>query len=221
MQKTTTISRTLLGNALLFGFMGSGPGWLLSTSISQEIPYFQNYQPEGLCLSSRLTFMMNAGLVIALFYYLTNKYLVSISHEAAIVFLMAFITITTFLAAFNYSGVADGISLNLYIFAFLSGVVGNLMYQTLYPFLMKYERTYMIAARAGSDSLSAIVAFIALAQDPGIFSHSYVHTTAALTVLPLIILPSYPRFFQPSFFSLCIFDGSRSVPHDHSNICLL
>lgn len=109
----------------------------------------------------------NSGLLLAFLYYLYNRYVQVIANEVAIPLLILIIAISTITCAFMYDITFDGCSFVLYIFMFISGCVGNLMYQILYPFLVKYQAEYMIAARAGNDFANAVMAFIALAQSPG------------------------------------------------------
>jgi len=181
-------------NGFLFLFLGSGPSWILSNALFQETPYYQNNLPEGLCISSRLVVCANAGLIVSLIYYLVNRYCIAIPNEYAIAFIIVFVSLVAMLSAFFYSVTYDNLSMMLYIFMFFAGCVGNLMYQTLYPFLIKYEEGYMTAARTGSDAANAIVAFIVLAQSPGsskpLFSPKdfFIGISVYVIAIPLISL---------------------------------
>jgi hypothetical protein len=162
----------------------------------QELPYFQQHQPEGLCLASRLCLCANSGLIVAFAYYLYNRYVQVVSYKVAIPFLIIFVAITMISCSMLYPITLYDMSIPLYFCMFCAGCVGNLMYQVLYPFLVQYNEEYMIAARAGNDFTNAVVAFLALYQNPGSSSIAISPPVFILSVgLYLLIFPVSAFFY--------------------------
>lgn len=162
----------------------------------QELPYFQQHQPEGLCLASRLCLCANSGLVIAFAYYLYNRYVHVVSNLVAIPSLILFVSMTMILCSILYPVTIFDMSIPLYLCMFCAGCVGNLMYQVLYPFLVQYSEEYMIAARAGNDFTNAVIAFFALYQNPGSSSINISPSVFILSIaLYLLVFPISAFFY--------------------------
>jgi hypothetical protein len=113
----------------------------------------------------------NASVVVALIYYLVDKYLIKIPNTIAVFAVMIIAGVTCFITAFYYDYTIADKSIVLYIASFISGTVGNLTYQVLYIFLIKYELNYLIAARTGSDFITVVVSVISIVQNPGSLHH--------------------------------------------------
>ena len=114
-----------------------------------------------------MTLFANSGLAVAFAYYMCNRYVLVIPNKTAIPAVTLFGAVSTIACSFMYAYSVDGISVCLCVFMLCAGCVGNLMYQILYPFLVSYREEHMIAARAGNDFVNAVIAFVALWQDPG------------------------------------------------------
>jgi uncharacterized membrane protein YvlD (DUF360 family) len=111
----------------------------MSGALFQELPYFQQHLPEGLCLASRMTMSANSGLILAFLYYLYNRYVRPVPNVVAIPFLIVLVSFAMMACSVWFDLTYDGTSFALYFFMFLAGCVGNLMYQILYPFLVNYR----------------------------------------------------------------------------------
>jgi hypothetical protein len=66
-----------------------------------------------------------------------------------------------------YSINISGWSWPLLIFAFMAGFVGNMQYQSVFPFLTRYCELYTIAARSASDIFGIFISSLAFYQNPG------------------------------------------------------
>ena len=149
--------------------MGMGPNWVQPTAISQEVPYLQNFAPERLCLATYLNASVNCGLIVTIFYLLIlkfgNTHLVSSSIVVPSIIIIS--CLCCFAAAAVNGLILAGISLPLYIVAFIGGGVGSLSSVVMNPFLMQFENNFITASRSGGSGAILLTAVVAIIQSPG------------------------------------------------------
>eukprot|EP01039_Chlorochromonas_danica_P003534 gene3534-3871_t len=191
-----TSPRVFLCRYLLFMAMGAGANWVFPTALSQQIPYFENHLPEGLCLATYMNATTNLGfLLVVVYLYGITQWRTLLDYHYAIPALLATSSIGCFLAAGVYSITVDGISLLLYVCCLVGGSVGCLAGVIMNPFMTSYENSYISAARSGGSGLILFTALLALAQNPGA-SHPRFSTAAYLSIFgALLIFPLIAYYY--------------------------
>lgn len=217
---------TFLVRYLLFMAMGAGANWVFPTALSQQIPYFENHLPEGLCLATYMNATTNLGfLLVVLYLYGITQWRILLDYHVAIPALLATSCIGCFLAAGVYSITVDGISLLLYLCCLVGGSVGCLAGVIMNPFMTSYENSYISAARSGGSGLILFTALLALAQNPGA-SHPRFSTAAylcifgALLILPLVAyhyIIKYHIGLRPEG-QHCVSSGQEKVGGEEGNV---
>lgn len=154
-----------LFNALLFVVLAGGGNFLLYNALFLQIPYFQQHQPEGLCLATWMIVSTNLSVPVVYFFYLLDHYFCSFSIDRSLIAMMAITSTTAISLAFHYSISVNNISWALLIGSFVSGVIGYLGFQITYPVLARFEEKYAMAAR--SDILTIALALVVFYQNPG------------------------------------------------------
>ena len=111
-----------------------------------------------------------------------------------------------------------GFSIAIYFFMFLSGCVGNLVYQSLYPWLTRYEERNMIACRSGGDAGNALVALVAFYQKVGSLDIAFSPSTFLVGVgLYLLVFP-LSCFYLIKHFSIGLNRGAFSPTAEKQNL---
>lgn len=173
----------------IFMVMGFGANFVFATALTQEIPYFINTQPEGLCLPSYMAATLNGGLLVLFAYLYIYNNIYKIPYSTSVPFILVLSTFGCVFTAFTYSITVGNLSLFIYISCFIGGTVGALSSVIISPFLMSYENNMITAARSGSSSLILVTSLIALIQGPGSanrFSVSvYMIILAVIEILPV------------------------------------
>lgn len=156
---------------LIFTVLGSGPSWTYGSLLVQEQPFFENSQPEELCIGSWMNVMLSFGLILSIIYFLFIKYVYAVPHEIGMPVLIAFAALSTFAIAFTYTSTFvfgdQSRSIALYIACFFSGTIGSLTYVVLLPFMTAYDDDAVTYARAGCDTLAILISLVAMIQNPG------------------------------------------------------
>ena len=89
--------------------------------------------------------------MVVFIYYLVDSYLVKIDLDMSLWLLLLMTPIVCLLCSFYYDTILSQRSWPLLIFAFFSGLIGNMQYQTLFPVLTRYVETYTIISRNAGD----------------------------------------------------------------------
>jgi hypothetical protein len=140
---------------------------VLPTIMFQQIPYFQNKQPEELCISTYMNASVNCGLLSFFIFLIINKFVHRIENVQVVPFLLATTVLGTFFAAFVYSETIDGLSMFIYFSCFIGGSVGCLASVVMNPFMTQYKNDFITAARFGGSGSILLVALVSLGQQPG------------------------------------------------------
>ena len=171
MESETLTVKAHMFKFLVFTVLGSGPSWTYGSLLIQEIAYFENTQPEELCMGSWMNVMVAYGLSLSLLYFVFIKYVYAVPHEIGMPVLMAIAALSTFGVAFTWSWTVDVAgeyrSISLYFFCFLAGTIGSLMYVILLPFMTAYDDDAVTYARAGCDTLAILISLVSVLQNTG------------------------------------------------------
>lgn len=176
----------LMRNYILFALLGAGANWLLPTILFQEIPWFQDRAPEGLCLATVNSF----ALVGTLTYVYINHYWKPISHSIMMPLILWISVFASFFAAFTHQITVSGISICLMITTFFGATVGSLSAVVFNPFMTQFENIYITAARSGASASFLLCALLGIVQSPG--SNTRFSPTIFLIIFAILfLLPIY------------------------------
>lgn len=150
-----------------FACFGAGANWVLPTIMFQQIPYFQNNQPEELCISTYMNASVNCGLISFFTFLFVNKFVRHVDNVEVVPFLLTTTVLGTFFAAFVYPYTVDDLSLFIYLSCFIGGSVGCLSAVVMNPFMTQYKNDFITAARFGGSGSILLVALVSLVQQPG------------------------------------------------------
>lgn len=154
-------------NMALFATLGIGTNWVLPTVLFQQIPWFEERLPEGLCLATYLNASNACAVFAALMYYLMTEYCFHVPHSVSMPALLSLSMIASVYVAFTYDITVDDMSLFLYIGSFLGAVVGAFSAIIVNPFMTQFEGRYISAARSGGSGAFLLCALLGLIQSPG------------------------------------------------------
>jgi hypothetical protein len=150
-----------------FSCFGAGANWVLPTIMFQQIPYFQNNQPEELCISTYMNASVNCGLLMFFTFLFVNKFVRHIENKDMIPYLLGTTVLGTFFAAFVYSITVNGLSIFIYLSCFIGGSVGTLTSVVMNPFMSSFKNDFITAARFGGSGSILLIAIVSLGQQPG------------------------------------------------------
>lgn len=107
----------------LFLLVGSGCNWVLPSALFQQIPYFEQHSPQGVCISTYMNASVNIGVLFVLIYiFLYVKYgLNSLPYSKFIPGLLISSCCGTFFCGFTYQITIDNFS----FFIFLCCAIGG------------------------------------------------------------------------------------------------
>jgi hypothetical protein len=154
-------------NYVLFAIFGAGTNWLLPTILFQQIPWFENRVPEGLCIATYLNTSNSFALIGTLTYCYVNKYHREIPHSITLPFILWLSVFGTLFAAFTYNYTVGGYSIFLFISTFMGATVGSLSAVVMNPFMTQFENIYITAARSGGSGSFLLCALLGIIQSPG------------------------------------------------------
>ena len=170
----------------MFMVMGSGANWVYATALAQEIPYFENHQPEQLCIATYMNATTNFGLFAMFGYLYYHHYVKPIPYSVSVPFLLGLSAFGCFFSSAVYFINAGGVSYMLYICCAIGGTIGALSSVIMNPFMTQYENMYISAARAGGSAFIFGCALLSLAQDPGANKQRF-SVTAYLCIFGVIM----------------------------------
>lgn len=114
MDKTEMGTYQNMKNMVLFATLGIGTNWVLPTVLFQQIPWFEERQPEGLCLATYMNAANSCAVVGALLYYLITEYCYRIPHSVSMPSLLCLSLFASVYVAFTYEYTVNDLSLFLY-----------------------------------------------------------------------------------------------------------
>lgn len=122
---------------LLFAFFDFGSAWVVLDSMWVEISYWEQYQPEGASLSSKMTVAetLVAVPLIPLWLWLEDK----INYRQLIYVICILNILNCILLAFLWDVVVNQLSLILYAVTFLSSMVGDLNSIAVLPYFTQID----------------------------------------------------------------------------------
>ena len=145
--------------------LSGGGNFFLYNALFLQVPYFQQHQPEGLCLATWMIVSANIAVPLVYCFYLLDRYVYTLSLDVTLLVMMAISTTAAIALSFTYSMSLNNTSWPILIAAFLSGIVGYMCFQVTYPVLSRFVEKYAIAAR--SDVLTVFLSVIVFFQNPG------------------------------------------------------
>jgi hypothetical protein len=154
-------------NMILFGTLGIGTNWVLPTVLFQQIPWFEERLPEGLCLATYMNASNACAVFAALMYYFVTEHFYHIPHSASMPILLSLSVIASIFVAFTYEHTVNDMSIFIYIGSFLGAVVGSFSAIIVNPFMTQFEARYISAARSGGSGAFLLCALLGLIQSPG------------------------------------------------------
>jgi len=176
-----------------FFVLGMGPSWLFASIIFQEVPYFQNKQPEGLCIAAYMSASVNTGAILAIGYvFILQCFGLGTPSNYIIPTLLILPCAGSIFIAYFFSYTVYSISLFIYLTCFFSGVVGSLSAMVMNPFMSGFDKNFISSFRAGNSGGLLLVSLVALIQNPGsdhmLFSPTvYYSLFATILLLPILM----------------------------------
>ena len=149
---------------LVFMVMGSGANWVFPTAFSQEIPYFELHQPEGLCIATFMNAATNIGLIALVVYMFIINHWMEVPYKYSVPILVSLSAIGCFIAAGTYTVTVSHISIMIYFCTAIGGTVGALSNVIMSAFLVQFENNMISAASAGGSGLILVSALFAAIQ---------------------------------------------------------
>ena len=128
-ESQATAHRTLLTyfiHFLLFMVMGSGANFSLPTALLEEIPYFEENQPEGVCIATYMNVVTSFGIFSVFAYVYYHSCIKKIPFTVSVPTILIVSCCGAFFAALVYRITVGGISLMLYFACLIGGSVGAL-----------------------------------------------------------------------------------------------
>eukprot|EP01031_Cornospumella_fuschlensis_P027691 gene27691-33443_t len=174
-------------NYALFMIMGAGANWVFSTALAQEIPYFENHNPEGLCIATYMNATTNFGLFAMAVYVYVHNYVKPIPYNYSVPCLLVLSSLGCFFSAIVYPVSAGGVSFMLYLCCALGGSVGALSSVIMNPFMTSFDNSYISAGRSGGSAFILLTAVVSSAQSPGA-SHPRFTVAAYFCIFGVILL---------------------------------
>ena len=110
----------------IFVTFAGGPGWVFYNLLFLELPYFQQHQPEGLCLATFMNVCANAASLIVLLYFILDMFIFYFDIDIVTIIMLFVAPICIIICSFVYSISVDGISWPLYVFSLVAGMIGDL-----------------------------------------------------------------------------------------------
>ena len=182
---------------VLFGILGIGTNWVLPTVIFQQIPYFEERQPEELCLATYLNASNACAVFVALLYYVATEYYFHVPHSVSMPVLLSISFVASIYVAFTYDITVAERSLFLYIGSFLGAIVGSFSAIIANPFMTQFKSEYISAARGGGSGAFLFCALLGLIQSPGqnprFSPRVFILVFATIFVLPIF---AYQKILQ-------------------------
>ena len=126
-----------------------GANWVLPTVLFQQIPYFQEHNPEGLCISTYMNASVNCGLIVFFIFIFINEYIKHIDNSVVVPYLLATSVLGTFFSAFVYNVTSGNVSIMLYLCCMIGGSVGCLSSVVMNPYMTQFKNDMITAARMG------------------------------------------------------------------------
>lgn len=166
-KETLDAGNQKLKNMALFGTLGIGTNWVLPTVLFQQIPWFEERVPEGLCLATYMNASNACAVFAALMYYLTTEHFYHVPHSVSMPILLSLSVFASVLVAFTYEYTINDKSLFLYIGSFSGALVGSFSAIIVNPFMTQFEDHYISAARSGGSGAFLFCALLGLIQSPG------------------------------------------------------
>lgn len=151
----------------LFCIMGAGANWVFPTALIQQVPYFEDSLPEGVCIAAYMNAVTNIGFFVMLFYLWYINSVRFIPHSYSVPALLVTSAVACFLTAGVYPIHYDGVSYMLYLCCALGGCVGALSSVIMGAFLSHYHNDCISAGRVGGSGFILLTALLALVQNPG------------------------------------------------------
>jgi hypothetical protein len=133
----------------------------------QQIPWFEERLPEGLCLATYMNASNACAVFVALMYYLVTEYCYHIPHSVSMPILLSISVLASVYVAFTYDITINDRSVFLYFGSFLGAVVGSFSAIIVNPFMTQFEARYISAARSGGSGAFLFCAVLGLVQSPG------------------------------------------------------
>ena len=136
-------------------------------ALAQQIPYFQQHNPEGLCIATYMNVSTNIGVLTVVIYFFLLKYIYQIPHTVAVPIILIFSPTAAFLAAFVHNVTIYNISIFLFLCCAIGGSAGSLSAVIMNPFLTNYKSDFISASRSGGSFCIVLSAIFAAIQSPG------------------------------------------------------
>ncbi|RYG65745.1 hypothetical protein EON64_11305 [archaeon] len=146
----TTFNQFVM-NYVLFMIMGAGANWVFPTALAQEIPYFENHNPEGLCIATYMNATTNFGLFAMAAYVYVHNYVQPIPYSYSVPCLLVLSSLGCFFSAMVYPVSAGGVSFMLYLCCALGGSIGALSSVIMNPFMTSFDNSYSSRRTRGQD----------------------------------------------------------------------
>ena len=136
-------------------------------ALAQQIPYFEQHNPEGLCIATFMNASTNLGVLTVIIYFFLIRYIYPIPHSIAVPIILISSPFAAYLVSFVYNVTINNISIFLFLCCSIGGSVGALSSVIMNPFLTKYKNDFISASRSGGSFCIVLSAILAGIQGPG------------------------------------------------------
>ena len=161
------------------------------TALAQQIPYFEQHNPEGLCIATYMNASTNVGVLMVVAYFTFMKCIRPVPHSIAVPFILISSPFAAYLASSVYGVTYHGISIFLFLCCSIGGYAGSLSSVIMNPYLTKYENDLISASRSGGSFCIVLSAVLAAIQSPGSTNPRFGTSTYMLIIGILLSLPIF------------------------------
>jgi len=151
-----------LGGFMLFCGVGLS-SWLLVNAIFIEVPYFIDTLPEGEAIASILSLLIQLCNIFPVIYVVLYSYC-HIPHRVSIFALSACAIATSIFLATTWDIIIVDHSLCLFLFTYVSGVIGCMSVVIYYPFASRFSPFLTSAVSLGMGFTGLIASLLGILQ---------------------------------------------------------
>lgn len=200
---------------VLFMIMGSGANWVFATALTLEIPYFENHQPEGLCIATYMNASNNLGILAVMIYLFVHTYYYKVPYYYSVPSLLAWSSLGCFLAAAVYPIVVNNVSLLIFLCSWIGGCIGALSNVIMNPFMTQYKNLYISAARSGGSAYILLTALVSIAQNPGASDPRF-SVAAYMCIFGVVLIPPLFAYRYITVNKIGLRDANAASVGSHS-----
>eukprot|EP00468_Gymnochlora_sp_CCMP2014_P012235 CAMPEP_0167750490 /NCGR_PEP_ID=MMETSP0110_2-20121227/6023_1 /TAXON_ID=629695 /ORGANISM="Gymnochlora sp., Strain CCMP2014" /LENGTH=615 /DNA_ID=CAMNT_0007635823 /DNA_START=54 /DNA_END=1898 /DNA_ORIENTATION=- len=156
--------------SLVFILFGMGPGWIVDNALYQQVPWFQQTQPEGLRLASHMAIagIVAVGTLIPIYYVAAAFLEERIPYIKLVAGLTSLEALLPFIAGITWKSSVGNVSLSILAVEYFASAIGAMQTVIVVPWLLReYNPRVVSLVMIGNHIGSVFTSFLAFGQSPG------------------------------------------------------